>query len=490
MLLAYQQFCFGSDYDGFLNRGRYSHIQEPFYYCPCTWINNQASSLMWQILPNVCWIRKRLDTKVTPDNWTQPILDFVDPSKRKATRSPLEIARLLRTNIGRSNRALAAYRKVAGKEAADRLAPYLRQSNLFGKYVEREIRAAIHLYSIYFAKSRPAILAALRKGLAELSAIAPLVADRTGVDFKTIKRASLLRNLNPDIEIETAKEMLQLMEGNAVSMPVFRAWLDSRRLYNEIRRVVRPNRRHVPAVRRHIDACLAAAVARAEECLRLLNRPADTNYAANVRLWLEFLQDEQTRTRPPVATCHGKPMDDWHALHHDHCFRAGEDFLDDFAGFFKPFDYVHPARQAFRIWHTAREIVVTFREEDVDVAQRQATWAKYRSSGDNSYVTRMFFDVEGKGRSSAFFIIWPLGECVSQGDKPSVPVPTEFSCTESSWQVTARFSYARLGRKPRQGEVWGLNVTANPAVVSVQARIWASQYDSNDPLLYGKIRFA
>jgi len=491
VLLAYQQFCMGSDYDGFLHRGRYSHIQEPFFYYPCTWMNKQASSPMWQIGPMVSWIQKRIDTRVTPDNWTQPILDYVDPSKPKAAFTPLELARQLSMNIARANRSFDAYRREAGDAAADALAPYLRRNLMFGEYVAREIRAAIQLYSIYFAKSRPAIITALRKGLEELNGLAVLAADRSGADFKSVARASLLSRLNPDPEIGEAQDMLRLAQTQDFPMPAYRAWLDSRRMYNEIRRVVRPNRKHVPATRRHIDVCLAAAVERAEACLRLLNRPALAGYVVHVQAWLDFLHDEQKHTQPPSITCPGKPSDNWQDLHHDHCFRAGENFLDDLSGFFKNFDYLRPARHSFKVWHTGRAVAVTLREEGVDMAQRKAMWAKYGASGDTSFVSRIFFDVENKGRRSVMFIVWPLGEMVSQGDKPSVPVSTEFSCTDTAWQVTAHFPYKLLGRVPRKGEVWGLNVTANPAVASVQARIWASQYDfeAGDPLLFGKMRF-
>ena len=56
---------------------------------PATAMNDQATSLVWRpALVGQAWLKKRRDTKVTPDGWLQPIIDSVDPTKDPAMRPP------------------------------------------------------------------------------------------------------------------------------------------------------------------------------------------------------------------------------------------------------------------------------------------------------------------------------------------------------------------------------------------------------------------
>ena len=488
VLLSFQQFCFGSAYDGFLHPGRYSHIQEPFFYYPGTEMNNQGSRLMWRIGQNTSWIEKTIDTQVAPDNAMQYLLDYVDPAKPNAVRNPAIVAALLRANMAKAERSLVTYGKLAGAAAAAALEPHIRQNALLGEYLYRELLAGVSLYSLYFARTRQAMASALKKGLPELKALRPLAKDKQSPAYHLMARAMLL-NPNPEREIALVEEVLSFVERGGFPMPAFQAFVQSRRSYNEIRRVVRPYRRHVPATMRYIRDRLREAIGHAETALAMLGSPKHAHLAPNVHGWLEFLRAEVAHTKPPAAVCPARPGDTWYYLQHDHCFRAGENFLEDFCGFFRPFDYLRPARQSFQMWHAKSEIVVTFREEDVDIAQRTARWEEHRSSGSTAFNTRIFFDVDNRGLRSNMFIIWPKGESVTLDDRPNVPVRTEYTYGANSWQVTARLPFALLGRPPRKGQVWGVNVIGNPAVLAVASRTWAPQYDCNDPLLYGKMRF-
>ena len=72
-----------------------------------------------------------------------------------------------------------------------------------------------------------------------------------------------------------------------------------------------------------------------------------------------------------------------------------------------------------------------------------------------------------------------------------MPVKTEYVEGKDGYEVTACFPYKMLGRKPKKGDVWRFNLTANPAVKRNHCVTWAMQYDAGcgNPALFGKMRF-
>jgi hypothetical protein len=488
VLLAYQQFFNTSAYDGYINPGRYSQIQDPFYYYTPSDMNDQHRSLMWRNYRSA-WVDKTLPATVAPKNRFQRILDYVDPSKKKAECNPQVISDLLGQNISKSNRALAKYRKAAGKAPAARLEPLLEANSRLGEYIRREIRAAIELYSIYFATDKAAVVAALKKGLAELKHLPPLVADPKHPSVKSMRRA-LMDDMNPATEIRLTEEALRLIENAEFPMDAYRAYLDSRRAYREIHRVLRPFRIHDEAVIANSVRQLKASIAKAQESLNMLKAAAGVDrYIQCVERWLHFVQNELARTTPPAIACPSSPGGPFQRLQHDDCFRFGENFLEDFCGFFKAYDYTRSAGQFFHAWHNDKELIVTFRERGIDPAQRKAQWEKYKNSGSDCFVTRVFLDPENKGQNSEMFIIWPGGSSVSHGKQPGAQAEIEFSTDTTCWQVTVAIPFKEIGKTPRKGDVWGLNVSANPEIARNCAYTWASQYDALNPRLFGKIRF-
>ena len=493
VLLIYRQFFNTSAHDGYINPGRYSQIQDPFYYFPANALNDQHKELTWRNY--MCaWVQKTIPATIAPNNEFQRIIDFVDPAKKKAVRNPEKIAALLGQNLARSQRALERYRKLAGIAAAAKLEPHLEANARLGEYVRREIRAAIQWYSVYFARSKAGAGAALQKGLAELKPLAALVADPQHPSVKSMRRA-MMDGMDPTTDIRLAEEALSLIESadspDSPNFPfdAFRMYLDSRRAYNEIRRVVRPIRRHDAEVIGYAVRQLKASIAKAQEAHAALMAGQHSGYAARVGNWLSFVENELARTTPPSAVCPEQPTGPFLALQHDQCFRVGENFLEDFCGFFKDYDYLRPADQSFQVWRTDHELAVTFRERGVDPEQRKAQWEKYKNSGSDCFVTRIFVDAENKGRKCAAYIVWPLGSSVSRDRQPGVKAKTEFTTGASSWQVTVKLPFEELGRRPRKGDVWGLNVSANPAIARNCANIWAAQYECVNPRLFGKLRF-
>lgn len=510
VLLGFQQFCYGSAFEGYLNYGRWSHIQEPFLFYPATGLNDQASSLMWATGWSASpWVDKTIDTKVAPDDLLQYIIDYVDPSKPKAKRHPAKIADLLARKIERSFAEAKTFRKLSGnKKLADALQAYLEQNAATGGYFEFQIRAAIRLYSIYFAKSKAAIVSALEDGLAHLKAALPIVADRSSPTYRVMHRVTMLDRLDPTVEIQSIEQMLRALESTDFPMAAYATYLESRRLYNETRRVMRPYRRHNETTLKFARQQLQASIAKARTTLVALGQPAlaaasaealpTTPLAAgahralaeNVFDWLVFVENELARTSVPAAVCPKKRSDEWISLQHDDSFRGGDNFVEDFLGFFQKFDYLRPCGMAFRVWNTGRELAVSLREQGVDYRARRARWDEHMTGGSSSFVHQIHVDTENQGRQDLTFIVWPTGSSVTFGRTPYAPVRTEFAHDAVSWQVTAYFPFKLLGRKPKPGETWRLNISANPAVRRNFAYTWAPQYDAaGNPVLYGRVTF-
>jgi hypothetical protein len=179
-------------------------------------------------------------------------------------------------------------------------------------------------------------------------------------------------------------------------------------------------------------------------------------------------------------------------LGHDDCFRSGENFIEDFIGFFRPFDYLRKADMSVGVWRTANELVVAFRECGIDPNQRRSQWEGHKG-GSDAFVERIHLDVEGKGKRDDMLIVWPMGKAVSFNRAPNAAVRTEFVCDATSWQTTAYIPFSLITRKkPAKGDVWGFNVTGNPAILKNQNYTWAPQYDEDsggNPVLFGKLTF-
>jgi len=490
ILLAYQQFCYGSAREGYLDPGRHSHVQEPFFFYPATELNDQASRLMWQpVRTGSAWLKKRVDTRVTPAGMLQYVIDAVDPSKPNATRSPRKLAALLERSVRGSLTALARCRKAAGKRPADALAPTIKRNAALGEFVRREILAAAHLYGVYFAGTRPAVLSRLRRGLNELEAQRPVLR-LARAELAAMKRALLFDRFDVKWDIALVKRVLRAVERTDFPMSAYRDYLASRREYNEIRRVVRAGRRHGPKTVAYAARHLKAALSKAADSLSALEAPRHVKLAAHVERWVEFLESELARTRPPKAVCRATPSERLGLLW-DHCFRRGEHFAEDFLGFFEDLPLAPTLNLSFRTWRTAKHLVVALREEDIDVKERRRLWRKLGDTSSASFLMRVHVDVEGKGRNHRTFIVWPMGESVSAGKRPHVSARTSFASHGRSWEMTVRLPWSLLGRRPRKGETWRLNVTSNPSFERNRQFTWAPQYDasSGNPLLFGRLRF-
>jgi hypothetical protein len=489
VLLGYQQFCLGSNRDGFLLPHRTSLIQEPFLYMPASERNDQHTSLTWHNLINA-WVAKRLPAKVAPSGTYQYIIDYVNPAVRKTSRNPAAIVRLLEASCRASRAALKKYRRLAGDAAADRLQPYLDANAVLGDYVQGEIQAGIALYSVYFAASQAEIMAALRRSLKQLEALLPIVADPQNPACKSLRRV-WMEKLDPTPTIARVRETLALLEACRLPVEAFRHFTDSHRCYNDIRRWVRPTRRHDEKHLACIERQLNAALAACRRSLASLAGTGDTVFTPNVLAWQDYLISELVRIPPPMAVCGAEPAAPVLEFVHDDCFRAGENVAEDFLGFLKPLDYRRRSGITARVWRTDEALVVSVREDGISYAAREARWEQFKNDGSSiSHVTRIFLDVGRTGVCSDAFTVRPKGSVVGRNREPIVDVPTSFEQTDTSWQTTVRIPFALLGRKPEPGEVWGFNITANPAVDRNCAYTWAAQNDMLNAPRFGRLRFA
>ena len=491
VLLTYQQFFFSGGIIGYLNPGRISHIQEPFMYFPATEVNNQARTHTWRLPEGAAWITKQVPRKVAPDNLLQRIIDYVNPSQAKAVRNPKVIADLLRENIGRSFQALKEYRKIAGREAADTLEKYLRNNAALGEYVRHEILAAIELYSIYFAQDKAAVVRGLRKGLGELKALRPYVADRNSPSYKSLARTAMLDRLDVEQEIGFVEEALRLIEAARFPWAAFAAYVESHRLYNEIRREVIPFRIHDQLTIAAAGKRLKPALAKAQEALAALSGPEHRKFADNVWNWNVYLQRQLAQLARPEIECAASPGGRWHRLKHESCFRQGEHFALDFSSFIKPVDYVREGNLYVRVWRTPGELAVSFKEDRVDPLARVAWWRKWKGSGSDLYVTQFQLDAGSGGRQTRQFTLWPEAASLSVDLTPNVKARKRFEVDRKNkeWRATVWVPFKVLGRTPKQGEVWGLNFSSNPYIARARCYSWASNYDSNTPEMFGRLKF-
>lgn len=490
VLLAYQQFCFSSAQEGYRNGGYRNHIQDPFMYNHASELSHQTRRPTWgKYRHEDSWVRKTIDTPVGPDNFLQYIIDYANPKQRKTTRNPKIIADLIKKNIAASEAALKQYRKLAGADAAARVEPYIRANALTGELVLREINAGMDLCKLYFATSKPAALKALKSGLKTLKGLQAFVDGVEKPVFKQMARVFML-NRGPDYkaEIAHAEKALAKLAKTKFPFAAYQAYMESRQLFNEIRRWIRPGRSYDRAALDQAAELLEKSLVAATRSAAILRKDNQLALADNVHAWMDYLSMELAFTKPPTAICGPRPTQKFYPFHRNHGFRVGEPFTEDFVGFFEPSDYRRETGLSFQLWHTDDALVVQVREEGVDMAARLALWDKCKDDSSSlSFITRVVIAPDTS--KSDMFVIWPQGKGVSQNKVPDVAAKNEFSHTDTSWQATATIPFSLVGRRPQPGESWLLNVTANPFINGNADYTWTPQYDGNAIRLLGTVKF-
>jgi hypothetical protein len=482
----WQQFYRSAAYEGYINPGRNSHIQDPFYYYPPNGLNN-TSKLNIHTAPlgkgPWPWISKIAPTRIAPDNLFQPIIDYVDPSKPHAKRHPSAMAARIRHSTRHAQLALASLRSQGYAKLAEELAPRVSASAALGKMVDHEILAGIALYSLYFATSRATALRAIRTGLDHLRQMVPAVADEA--DRKAVARMLGWDKISPQEDVDRVQDLLDTFYDADFPMNAFASWAQSRRQYNEIRRFVRPYRLHNRITLGYARRQIAQARTSARKALAAL-APRHMAYATNVKAWLDFLDIEEAHMTPPSAKCSPRTREQYMDLFHDDCFRMGEHYADDFLGFFRKFDYVRRRNLSIAFWTQKDSLVVACRETGCDAAARKARWKEFRAGGSDLFTFQVH--IQTPGEDVRKIIVFPNGPRIAVGVE-FADASARLDSTADSYQFTAHLPWKLLGAKASKGQVWRVNVTSNPFILRNTAYTWAPQYDSINPGLFGHLTF-
>ena len=488
VLLAFRQFCYGSAPDGVVNPGWYSHIQEPFYLWPANGLNGQSSRLPWQPFANMPWINKRLPADVCPENEFQYIIDEANPERPAANWSPRRIAGALDRYARLADSAAKKYEKLVGRKHAAIFRRYLDYNAMAADYFRYEILAGRELFAMYFARTPQRLRKLAAGGLAHLQELAPLL-QRNEVARKLFIRVVMI-SLNPEQrEVAPVRELADFLQQPGIPFAAFGDYIESHRLYNEIRREIRPRRLRTPVTLAPARRQLALALKAAHKSLAKLTAPGKKVWAERVQAWVNFLEHEQRHMTAPRLTC-GFVPGTTQSLMHDHCFRDGEHFSDDFLGFFRPVDWLKSAGLSFRVSRTTNALVVSIREDHVNLEERLKHWDEFAGSGSDSFVTQIHIDAEGKGKQASRVTVYPRGAAVTIGNGADLTnVRREFKTGTDWWEVTVWLPFQLFGKTPKAGQTWGLNVTSNPFIRRGTAYTFAPQYDSETLRLYGRMKF-
>ena len=488
VLLAFRQFCYGSAPDGVVNSGWYSHIQEPFYLWPATGLNGQSARLPWQPSVNMPWINKCLPADVCPENEFQYIIDEADPKRPVARWSPRRIATALARYSRVADSAAQKYEKLVGRKHVAIFRQYLDYNTVAADYFRYEILAGRELFAMYFARTPQRLRRLAAGGLAHLRELAPLL-QRDEVARKLFTRVVMI-GLNPDQrEVTPVRELVDFLQQPGIPFAAFGDYIESHRLYNEIRREVRPRRLRTPATLAPARRQLVLALTAARQSLAKLTTPDKKIWAERVQTWIDFLEHEQRHMVAPRLTC-GSAPGTMQSLMHDHCFRDGEHFSDDFLGFFRTVNWLQSAGLSFRVWRTSNALVVSIREDHVNLEERLKRWDEFARSSSDAYVTQIHIDAEGKGKQTRRVVVYPRGAAVTIGNGADLTnVRREFKTGTDWWEVTVWLPFQLFGKMPKVGQTWGLNVTANPFIRRGTAYTFAPQYDSETLRLYGRMKF-
>lgn len=497
LILAHQQFCVDSACDGWLNPGRHSLTQEPFFYYPATELNDQTRLLWSSVRTDTSWLKKTERNNVTPPRYTQYILDYVNPSRPRALLTPSAVAAQIRRDCGTASAAIRSYQAGPGAVRRSEVEPYIRAHCASGLHVAHEILAATETYALYFAATRPMILRHIDR------ALEPLGRDRRLAAVKLPEKPKLwYAGMPAPAAIEKLRMLRRFVADGRFCFDAFRAFVKSHVEYNEIRRTAR-------AFRLLRGPVLAAAGRQLRLSLRFADEAAArarrTPQEAACVAWRDYVRLELERLRPPEVECPSRGSSAAMRLYHDDCFRTGEDHLDDFLGFFALLDYGYPSDLRCSLSRGDAWLTVTLEERGMDPKERRARWREFAHSSDLTYVMRLHFDVGNRAREVRSYMVMPLGGRAYRAGfeirggrdilhRPLVLIEAGKRIESREWDdgysLAFRIPLSELGVARTRG-VWGFNITANPSIRRNRQYTWSAQYDAGcgNPCLFGKLRF-
>ncbi len=484
-MLSLQQTFITSSQEGYLHPYRASHYQEPFFYLNMSMANMEPRLPM---APRNSWLQRTHGLRNVPED-TQPIIDFVNPDVKKASRSPVWFARELRKVSKRALRLAVVLREKYPRPEFDTLLAGVRRKRNWAERVALEIEVALGLYPLFFGVSKARALSGLRRAADAIERILPLV--KKG-DPASVRRLPLSGVARPEEDLKATRQLLRAIEKGAFPFAAFQAFGRSLERYDEIRRTVRPNRQVPEALTRRIGRLLREAhqSARASEA-----KLEGSEYRKNVAAWREYLDEELAALVPPemdVYPLSSLPAEEGFVrLRHDQCFRHGENAIEDFLGFFVGRDWWPRRELFFRLAWDDKGLWVALKEDGADMSARRELWDKYAGSLSDSYFLRVSVDREGAGRK---FLEWRIMSkardvrVVSleilgrQHTRSSLQRPfgegkVRWRETPNGYRLDYSIPWHALRGKPQRGESWRLNITANPYIARNHQTCWCAGYE-------------
>jgi len=486
-LLTYQQFFYTSSMEGYLTPPRSNHYNDPFFYLTMRCADEQSSMAMNL---TTAWLNTRLRKRYLPED-VQTAVDFADPSKSRVKRGPMTIAGALRDH---AEKALALCTKASREEFAARdafVGGILALYN-WGMRVNYEIRIAVSLYRLFFAKTRRAAAVALENAVAEMRRTLHHVHQRDGNSARTLP---LMDESAFEDDITLARRVTLHMESANFPFKAFAAYAESVRLFNEIRRTVRPQKTVRAKEERIIRSRLDAALSAAEKSRDLLTSPRARNLQRNVEQWIRYLEAQRDGLTTPsyeVRTESSVGRDEgWVQLVHDQCFRYGESCLSDLEGFFTQVDFERTEPLFFKVVRTVRGLKISLLHRDADMKKLNRAWEKFAGTMSDSFFLRLYIDREGDGERTDVFRIYHGGspafrEAVivrSPWDRsielavPLEGLETVFDTDKDWWRLDCTIPWKEIGGRVSPGDTWRANITSNPFIQRNRQSIWCRGYE-------------
>ncbi len=486
-LLTYRQFLYTSNYEGYLIPARSNHYADPFFFLPMTAADAEARSA-----PNLftAWLNTNVRRRFISED-VQSIIDFADPRKRRAKRSPAAVAAALRKH---AETAVSLCTAVAKSEfpARDVFVEEILRLYNWGMRVSCEIRACVEIYRLFFAKSRQSAVKAVDKAVSHLRAA---LAHVRKTDSHSARRLPLLEEADIESDINSLRSLQLHLERRKFPFKAFAAYGESLAVYNEIRRTVRPYKAVRPVETALIKRRLKSAVAAARRSVRTLARSHAADLKDNVERWLSYLQVELAGVDPPVyeVAREGQAAGEggFVQLVHDQCFRYGENCIADLDGFFTPTDFLRREDIHFRAVQTADGLGMSLLERGVDARERRERWNEFRGTASDSFFARFFVDREAKGRRTETFRVYSEGRMLfreavtirSRQDR-SIELSTRIDVGKARlstgadwWRLDFTIPWKALGGRVKKGDRWRVNFSANPAIARNRQSIWCPGYE-------------
>lgn len=472
-LTTFSQFWHSTSEEGYLYPAIRSYYQDPFLHMTPSFVNDEPSAAM---TITTAWLNRSLKLRNVPDD-TELIIDYVNPSKGKAPRTPPAVAREVEK---RCRRALALARKAAGRRPSGVMAALAREARQMhneGMRACREMRVAMNLYEVYFSRSRAKTVKKLELALEELKGVRPLI--REG-DPLAARNHLWWHETECERDIKALRSLVGRIERGGFPYGAFAAFAGSIASYNEIRRTVRPNKhlraKDLTLIRRQ----LRESITRASDAAGLLARPKHRRLRRNVERWLGFLESQLAGVKEPVCDILPESKlardEGFVPLVQDTCFRYGNNCIDDLLGFFAPVDWQLPWDVSARIASSRDGLVLSLVERGVDVKAMRARWREFAGTRSETFFWRFYVDRDRMKRHFDIWSISPEGRGLMKGgytivDRQNTVLATgqpfeggahKFTAASDWWRLDYRLPWKLLGGRPTPGEKWRVNMTTTP----------------------------